>query len=57
MDAFLRDIKPGLKREVVPITDIYGPTAWDQELDGLVVSHETARGGEMVNQEREEKVG
>ena len=56
MEAFLRDVKPSLKLEVVPITDMYGPTAWDDELEGLVVSHETANGGEAVNKERERRV-
>ena len=57
MESFLRDVKPELSLEVVPITDVYGPTAWDQELEALVVSHETAKGGDMVNQERDKKVG
>ncbi len=56
MESFLRDVKPWLKLDVVPITDVYGPTAWDKELEGLVVSHETAKGGEMINKERERRV-
>ena len=56
MESFLRDAKPWLKLEVVPITDVYGPTAWDKELEGLVVSHETAKGGEMIMEERKRRV-
>ena len=56
MELFLRDVKPWLKLDVVPITDVYGPTAWDEELEGLVVSHETAKGGEAINKERKRKV-
>ena len=56
VQAYLGDIKPWIKHEVVPITDVYGPTAWDDELECLVVSPETVRGGEMINQERERKV-
>ena len=40
----------------VPITDVYGPTAWDADLECLVVTAETARGGEKVNEERKRKV-
>ena len=52
MELFLCDVKPWLKLDVVPITDVYGLTAWDEE---LVVSHdhETAKGGEAINKERE----
>ena len=56
VEAYLRDIKPWIKHEVVPITDIYGPTAWDDDLECLVISPETVRGGLKINQEREKKV-
>ena len=56
VEAYLCDIKPWIKHEVVPITDIYGPTAWDDDLECLVVSPETVRGGLKINQEREKKV-
>lgn len=50
--SLLEDIKPGLTLDVLPITDVYGPTAWDKSLNCLVVTTETAKGGEKVNQER-----
>ena len=53
---FLGDVKAGIEHDVVPITDVYGPTAWDEKLECLVVSPETARGAEKVNAERERKV-
>ena len=56
VEEFLRDLKPWIKHEVVPITDVYGPTAWDEDLECVVVSPETVRGGEMINQERKRKV-
>ena len=56
IQAYLTDVKPWIKHEVVPITDIYGPTAWDNDLECLVVSPETVRGGLKINQERERKV-
>ena len=40
----------------VPIQDVYGPTAWDEDLQCLVVTADTVKGGEMVNKERERKV-
>ena len=40
----------------VPITDMYGPTAWDADLQCLVVTTDTARGGDKVNEERKQKV-
>ena len=56
VERFLSDVKPWIKREVVAITDVYGPTAWDSSMECLVVSPDTARGGEKVNQERRRKV-
>lgn len=55
--GFLADVKAGIEHDVVPITDVYGPTAWDEKLECIVVSPETARGAEKVNAERERKVG
>ena len=56
VEAFLGDVSPDLVYDVVPITDVYGPTAWDSDLNGLVVSLETIRGGDKINQERGKKV-
>ena len=41
--------------DVVEIQDAFGPTAWDREIDTLVVSRETLSGGEAVNSLRKEK--
>ena len=40
----------------VPISDVFGPTAWDDKLQCLVVTTDTARGGDKVNKERKRKV-
>ena len=56
VEALIRDIQPEVCIEVVPITDVYGPTAWDEKLDGLVVSAETVSGGDKVNEERKRRV-
>lgn len=55
--SFLADIKPWIQHQVEEIVDVYGPTAWDEGLVCLVVTPDTARGGEKVNAERKRKVG
>jgi pantetheine-phosphate adenylyltransferase len=45
----------GVVMDVVEIHDAFGPTAWDEDIDALVVSTETRSGGEMVNKVRKEK--
>ncbi|XP_059613305.1 bifunctional coenzyme A synthase [Phlebotomus argentipes] len=50
---FLRDIDHSLRYEVVPIADPFGPTATDPDMDLIVVSQETLRGGEKVNELRQ----
>jgi pantetheine-phosphate adenylyltransferase len=42
--AFLARFKPGLEVDAVPISDVYGPTGWDPNIQALVVSKETADG-------------
>jgi pantetheine-phosphate adenylyltransferase len=37
--------KPSLVYDIVPINDVYGPTATDANIQALVVSKETASGG------------
>ncbi|XP_055604599.1 bifunctional coenzyme A synthase [Uranotaenia lowii] len=49
---FLESIDHTLQYEVVPISDPFGPTATDPNMDLIVVSTETARGGAKVNELR-----
>uniref|UniRef100_A0AAG5DFW1 Bifunctional coenzyme A synthase n=1 Tax=Anopheles atroparvus TaxID=41427 RepID=A0AAG5DFW1_ANOAO len=51
---FLEDVDSSLRYEVVPILDPFGPTATDANLDLIVVSTETARGGAKVNELRQQ---
>lgn len=53
---FLTDVKPVLQMDVVAINDVYGPTGYDPDVDCIVVSQETSKGGEIVNVERQKKV-
>uniref|UniRef100_A0A8C4J3W7 Bifunctional coenzyme A synthase n=1 Tax=Dromaius novaehollandiae TaxID=8790 RepID=A0A8C4J3W7_DRONO len=49
---FLLDVKPCLQYDIVPLLDPYGPAITDPELQCLVVSEETRKGGEAVNKKR-----
>ncbi|NXI96963.1 COASY synthase, partial [Psophia crepitans] len=49
---FLEDVKPSLRYDIVPLVDPYGPSVTDPNLQCLVVSEETRRGGEAVNKKR-----
>ena len=42
--SFLALFKPDLEYDVVPIYDVYGPTAVDQNIQAIVVSKETLSG-------------
>ncbi|KAJ6502408.1 hypothetical protein C8R45DRAFT_895810 [Mycena sanguinolenta] len=46
--AFLAQFKPGLEVDAVPISDVYGPTGWDANIQALVVSKETVDGGKAI---------
>ncbi|KAM6312152.1 bifunctional coenzyme A synthase [Podargus strigoides] len=49
---FLEDVKPSLHYDIVPLVDPYGPSVTDPDLQCLVVSEETRRGGAAVNKKR-----
>ncbi|GBE82122.1 hypothetical protein SCP_0405020 [Sparassis crispa] len=53
--TFLELFKPGLVYDIVPISDVYGPTGWDPNIQGLVVSKETLPGASSIHKWREEK--
>lgn len=52
---FVDYVFPGLDVYTEEINDIYGPTGTVENIDALVVSHETRSGGGMVNDYRESK--
>jgi pantetheine-phosphate adenylyltransferase len=45
VQRFMELFKPSLVYDIVPIHDVYGPTATDPNIQALVVSKETASGG------------
>ena len=53
---FLKEVKPWVEQSVVEITDPFGPTIVEPAIDCIVVSQETVRGGEKINEIRKEKV-
>ncbi|KAF7796694.1 hypothetical protein EIP86_007877 [Pleurotus ostreatoroseus] len=53
--AFLRLFRPQVQYEMVPITDVYGPTGWEPNIQALVVSKETLPGAEAIEKHRKEK--
>lgn len=49
---FLEDIDSTLIYDVVIINDMYGPTKNDPTLEMIIISEETKRGGDKVNELR-----
>lgn len=49
---FIEDIDSTLSYNVVPISDLYGPTKSDPNMEMIVVSEETQRGAEKINELR-----
>lgn len=40
--------------DIVELNDVFGPTITDKNIDGLVISSETLKGGELINEKRKE---
>lgn len=55
LQDFLTDVDGTLKYKSVAITDPFGPSTEDPELQCIVVSEETIKGGIKVNEERQKK--
>lgn len=52
---YLHTINPNLTYQIVPITDLYGPAITDKELECIVVSEETIKGANKINEARKNK--
>lgn len=53
--SFIQNVRPNITPDVVPIYDAFGPTITDTDLQCIVLSEETRKGGQMVNDERQKK--
>lgn len=49
---FVEDVDPCILYNIVPISDMYGPTKNDPNFEMIVVSEETKKGGDLVNDKR-----
>ncbi|KAI6241321.1 CTP-transf-like domain-containing protein [Aphelenchoides fujianensis] len=52
---FVADVSEGVELRAEPIVDPFGPSIVDRQLQCIVVSKETAKGGEAVNKKRQER--
>jgi phosphopantetheine adenylyltransferase/dephospho-CoA kinase len=55
VEEFLKDVTDGVTIDVQEITDPFGPAIVIKDLDCIVVSDETVKGGLAVNQKRKER--
>jgi phosphopantetheine adenylyltransferase len=51
----LTRIQPNLAFKFVEISEMFGPTITEEDLDAIVVSKETRSGGALINDERTKK--
>ncbi len=49
---FMRKIKPDVELDFVELTDPFGPTISDENIDAIIVSEETLKTTEIINEKR-----
>lgn len=50
---FVEDVSDTVRCEVHEINDPFGPSIVDPDLEAIIVSEETIKGGKAVNQKRQ----
>ena len=55
VEDFLHSIKPGLAYDLFPLQDGFGASITDPDLQAILVSEESVKGGELCNVKRSEK--
>lgn len=55
VENFLHFVKPNLRLNIHEINDVCGPTTQIKDIQGLILSKESLKGGEFVNNSRVEK--
>lgn len=49
---FIKDVSENIECRITPIYDAFGPSIVDPEIECIVVTEETCKGGHMVNEKR-----
>jgi len=52
---FLTQLNPNLEYSVVPLVDVGGPAVSEENVNAIIVSLETVKGADWINQERAKK--
>ncbi|KAK8801978.1 hypothetical protein WA158_006373 [Blastocystis sp. Blastoise] len=55
VNAFCHQVNPNIELQLEPLHDIYGPAIIFKDLDAIIVSLETFKGGIMINEVRKQK--
>lgn len=53
---FLLDVDPSLTYDILPIYDPFGPSVTDEKLEAIIVSQDTLKGAQRVNEQRVKNV-
>lgn len=55
LEEFIQSEYPKIDVKMIPIDDIFGPTLSDNSLDTLILTEETKKSGDLINDERRKR--